>query len=152
MADLKRYIDILSMAIENEVEAYEFYLGVYEKVSDPNIKSIFKELAEQELGHRDLLSSYLNNDAKPLSFSQVPDYKISETIDRPKLSLSMKPVDAIALAMKNEEDAMRMYQNLADNSTDAEQKDLFMNLANMEKGHKAQLEDLYTNMAFPETW
>lgn len=152
MADLKSYVNILSMAIENEVEAYEFYLGVSEKVEDPNIKSIFKELANEELEHRDLLSSYLNNDAQPLSFNQVPDYKVSETVDRPKLSLQMKPVDAIALAMKNEEDAMNMYKNLADSSTDAEQKNLFMNLSNMEKGHKAKLEDLYTNMAFPEAW
>ena len=152
MADLKNYINILSMAIENEVEDYEFYLGVSQKVEDANIKSIFKELAEQELGHRDLLSSYLNNDARPLNFTQVPDYKVSETVDRPKLSLQMKPVDAIALAMKNEEDAMQMYKDLADNSSDEEQKKLFMNLSNMEKGHKVQLEDIYTNMAFPEAW
>jgi rubrerythrin len=152
MADLKNYLNILSMAIENEVEAYEFYLGVSQKVEDANIKSIFKELAEQELGHRDLLSSYLNNDARPLNFTQVPDYKVSETVDRPKLSLQMKPVDAIALAMKNEEDAMQMYKDMADNSSDEEQKKLFMNLSNMEKGHKVQLEDIYTNMAFPEAW
>lgn len=152
MADLKNYLNILSMAIENEVEAYEFYLGVSQKVEDANIKSIFKELAEQELAHRDLLSSYLNNDARPLNFTQVPDYKVSETVDRPKLSLQMKPVDAIALAMKNEEDAMQMYKDMADNSSDEEQKKLFMNLSNMEKGHKVQLEDIYTNMAFPEAW
>ncbi|NLV22773.1 MAG: ferritin family protein [Syntrophomonadaceae bacterium] len=152
MADLNSYINILSMAIENEVEAYEFYLGVSQKVEDANIKSIFKELAEQELGHRDLLSSYLNNDTRPLNFAELPDYKVSETVAKPKLSLQMKPVDAIALAMKNEEEAMNMYKDLADSSTDAEQKKLFMNLSNMEKGHKAQLEDIYTNMAFPETW
>ncbi|HPT68755.1 MAG TPA: ferritin family protein [Syntrophomonas sp.] len=152
MADLKSYINILSMAIENEVEAYEFYLGVSQKVGDANIKSIFKGLAEQELGHRDLLSSYLNNDARPLNFTQVPDYKVSESVAKPKLSLQMKPADAIALAMKNEEDAMNMYKDLADSSSDQEQKKLFMNLSNMEKGHKTQLEDLYTNMAFPEVW
>jgi len=27
---------------------------------------------------------------------------------------------------------------------------LFSQLANMERGHKARLEDIYTNMAFPE--
>ncbi|HPF19743.1 MAG TPA: ferritin family protein [Syntrophomonas sp.] len=152
MGNSKDYISILSMAIENEVEAYEFYLGVSQKVEDPNIKSIFKELAEQELGHRDLLSSYLNSNVRPLNFGALPDYKVSETVDKPKLSMQMKPVDAIALAMKNEEDAMKMYTDLANSSADAAQKKLFMNLANMEKGHKVQLEDIYTNMAFPEAW
>jgi rubrerythrin len=152
MANTDNYINILSMAIENEVEAYEFYLGVSQKVEDANLKSIFKELAEQELGHKDLLSSYLNNNARPLSFIQIPDYKVSETVAKPKLSMQMKPADAIALAMKNEEEAMNMYKDLADSSSDKEQKNLFMNLSNMEKSHKAQLEDLYTNMAFPEVW
>ncbi len=152
MADLKNYISVLSMAIENEVEAYEFYLGVSQKVEDASIKSIFKQLAEQELGHRDLLSSYLDNDDRPLTFEALPDYKVSETVDKPKLSMQMKPVDAMALAMKREEEAMQMYKDLADSSSDAAQKDLFMNLSNMEKGHKVQLEDVYTNMAFPETW
>jgi rubrerythrin len=29
---------------------------------------------------------------------------------------------------------------------------VFEQLANMEKGHKARLEDIYTNMAYPEVW
>jgi rubrerythrin len=47
---------------------------------------------------------------------------------------------------------MQMYTQLATLSTDTEQKFLFTQLANMESGHKARLEDLYTNMAFPEVW
>jgi rubrerythrin len=54
--------------------------------------------------------------------------------------------------MKKEEEAMDMYQSLANNSSDEAQKKLFMNLSVMEKGHKTKLEDLYTNMAFPEAW
>jgi len=30
--------------------------------------------------------------------------------------------------------------------------ELFTGLANMERTHKARLEDLYTEMAFPEVW
>jgi len=29
---------------------------------------------------------------------------------------------------------------------------MFLELANMERGHKARLEDIYVNMAFPEAW
>lgn len=146
------YKEILTLAILNEVEAYEFYLEVAKSSQDKAIKSIFQEMAEQELGHRDLLQSYLDGSTKTFSFKAAPDYKVSETVDKPKLSLAMKPVDAIALAMKNEEDAMNMYQKFADASDDAEQTKLFLELVKMETGHKAKLEDLYTNMAFPETW
>jgi len=51
-----RYIeDILSMAVTREIEAYEFYKQVGEKVSDKEVKKIFKELSDEELGHRDFL-------------------------------------------------------------------------------------------------
>jgi len=64
----------------------------------------------------------------------------------------MKPVEGIELAIKREEDAMEMYEQFADLSTDAEQKNVFLELAKMERGHKARLEDIYTGMAFPESW
>ncbi len=151
MSDLS-YKEILTLAILNEVEAYDFYLGVANSSQDKAIKSIFQEMAEQELGHRNLLQSYLDGSTKTFSFKAAPDYKIAETVDKPKLSLDMKPVDAIALAMKNEEDAMHMYQKFAEASDDAEQTQLFLELVKMETSHKAKLEDLYTNMAFPESW
>jgi rubrerythrin len=47
---------------------------------------------------------------------------------------------------------MQMYTQLASLSVDPEQIELFESLASMERGHKARLEDIYTNMAFPEVW
>ena len=47
---------------------------------------------------------------------------------------------------------MQMYEKLADASADSEQKKIFTELAKMERGHKARLEDLYTNSAFVEAW
>lgn len=146
------YKEILTLAIHNEVEAYEFYLEVAKKSPDKAIKSIFQEMAEQELEHRNFLQSCLDGSNKTFKFKTAPDYKVSEKVDKPKLSLTMKPVDAVALAMKNEEEAMDMYQIFADVSDDEEQKKLFLELVKMETSHKASLENLYTNMAFPEVW
>ena len=47
---------------------------------------------------------------------------------------------------------MQMYTQLANSTSDFVQKSLFQNLAAMESGHKARLEDLYVEMAFPEKW
>jgi rubrerythrin len=148
---IEEYKKILQMAIGNEIAAYDFYRNVSEKTKDNSLKDIFSEMAEEEKKHKIFLEGFISG-AKPLYFSGVADYKVSETVEKPKLSVSMKPADAIALAMKEEEEAMRMYQSLADSSTNSEQKDLFLNLARMEKGHKVKLEDLYTTMAFPEVW
>lgn len=148
---VEEYKKVISMAVENEIEAYEFYTAVGEKVKDANLKSIFKDLAEEEKKHRNFLQGMLSQ-TKPLSFDEAKDYKISETVDKPKLSVSMKPADAITLAMKNEEEAMNMYAELAKCSPDKEQKEMFESLSRMEQGHKVKLEGMYTNMAFPEVW
>lgn len=68
------------------------------------------------------------------------------------MRIGMKPVDAIALATKNEEEAIDMYAQLSAICTDKEQKDLVESLAWMEQGHKVRLEEMYTNMVFPGVW
>lgn len=148
---VEEYKKVIAMAVESEIEAYEFYTAAGDKMKDANLKAIFKDLAEEEKKHRNFLQGLLSQ-AKPMSFDEAADYKIAETVDKPKLSLSMKPADAIALAMKNEEEAMNMYADLAKCSQDKEQKQMFESLSQMEKGHKVKLEGMYTNMAFPEVW
>jgi rubrerythrin len=142
---------IITFAISNEIEAYEFYKGVSGKTQDAGLKKIFAELAQEEAGHRKLLEG-LSSGKGQMHFDESKDYKVAESIEKPKLSLSMKPADAIALAVKNEQEAMDMYKKMADCSTGAEQKKMFQSLANMEQGHKVKLEDTFTNMAFPEVW
>jgi rubrerythrin len=147
----EEYKRVLSEAIGNEIEAYQFYAGVAEKVQDANLRLIFTDLSEEERKHQQFLEGVLSV-AKPLNIDETKDYKVSATVDKPKLSISMKPADAIGLAMKNEEEAMNMYTELAGICNDKEQKELFESLARMERGHKFRLEEMYTNMAFPEVW
>lgn len=148
---VEEFKTIITGAIRAEIEAYVFYAGVAQKVPDNTMKGIFQELAGEEKQHRVFLEGVLS-DAKPMSIDESRDYRVSATFDKPALSLTMKPVEAIALAVKNEEEAMTMYAALAEVVGDGEQKGLFESLARMEKGHKARLEDMYTNMAFPEVW
>ena len=68
------------------------------------------------------------------------------------MTADLKPLDGLVIAIKKELEAMQMYTQLANTSTDAEQKNIFIELASMERGHKSRLEDIYTNMAFPEVW
>ncbi len=146
------YRNIISLAISREVESYVFYRSVSEKVSDKNLKSIFKELAADETKHRELLEGYLAKPVAELHFDSAKDYKLSKTIERPPVTIDLKPIDGMKLAIKKEEDAMEMYTQLASASNDPAQKKIFLELAKMETGHKARLEDIFTNMAFPEVW
>ena len=145
------YRSIISFAIGNEIEAYNFYKSVAEKISDDNLKFMFLDLAEEEKHHRTFLENLLSR-AIPVHIDPTIDYGVSKTIETPKLSISMKPADSIALAIKKEEEAMVLYTNLAKSATEADRKETFESLANMEQHHKVRLEEIYTTMAFPEVW
>ncbi len=143
---------IISNAIDDEVEAYAYYKNVSEKVKDPALKRLFGELAAEEQKHREYLQTFLALDTADLHFTPQKDYKVADTLETPKLTEDLAPKDGVVMAIKKEQQAMEMYSQLATLSTDAEQERLFSELESMERGHKAKLEDLYTNMAFPEVW
>ncbi|MCX6685013.1 MAG: ferritin family protein [Methanoregula sp.] len=143
---------IISTAIDREVEAYTFYRTVSEKVKDPALKKLFTELAGEEKQHREFLQGMLTKEVTKMRFDAKQDYKVVNAMPSPPLTADLKPLDGLVLAIKKELEAMQMYTQLANLSTDTEQKFLFSQLANMESGHKARLEDIYTNMAFPEVW
>mgnify|MGYP000875660359 CR=1 FL=1 len=149
------YERILDYAIICEIEANEYYLAIAEKAKDASVKQLFTELAADELSHKKSLEACLETTAKQcdmLLFAKPVDYKISETVEKPEISADMKFVDAVALAMKNEQESMDMYNAMAASSHGPEQKQMFEALATMEGVHKARLEDIYNNSAYPEVW
>jgi len=150
--DKREFSGIIDMAIAAEIEAYEFYKEVEATVSDPSLKMLFKEFAGEEEGHRTALEGIKEKEIQNFSFSGGADYKVSEVVELPKLSIKMKPSDAIGLAMKKEEEAMKIYRNFATATNDPEKQKIFASLANMEEAHKTKMEFLYTQTAFPEVW
>lgn len=159
----KEFENIMDMVIAAEIESYEFYRDVAAKVVDENVKKIFLQFAQDEQGHVDTTRNIKTMDLETFSFCEgagykisqtcvVGDYKISETVQLPKLSANLSPAEAIALAMKKEEAAMNAYSSLAEVADDPEKKHVFTELAKMEEAHKVKIEDLYTNAAFGEVW
>ena len=143
---------IISLAIDREVEAYTFYKTVADKVKDKALKDLFVELAGEEKKHREFLQGLLSKDISKMKFTAGHDYKVGDALPSPKLTADLKSLDGLVLAIKKELEAMQMYTQLAAAAQDSEVQMLFTQLANMERGHKARLEDIYTNMAFPEAW
>ena len=148
----EEYRKIIQDAIGKEVESYVFYRSISEKVADKALKSTFNELAGEEKKHREFLEGMLVKPMKELHFDESRDYKLAKTIERPAVTIDMKPLDGLKLAIKKEEDAMELYKGLSAAAKDADAKKMFDSLAKMETSHKARLEDIYTNQAFPEAW
>ncbi len=147
------YKKILEMAINNEVEAYEFYIQAAAKSTPKHLKTVFAELAEEEMKHKKTLEGFLNNQALKLNFNvAAPDYKIAETIELPPLTSDMSFADGVALAIKKEQEAKEMYEQFAAATSNEAQKKVFLELATMELGHKVKLEAIYVDTAYNEIW
>jgi rubrerythrin len=143
---------IISHAINQEIEAFTFYSAISDRAKDVNLKRLFKELAGEETKHKRTLEGYLTKGSEKIHFSESADYKVVDALPTPPLTPDLKPVEGLVIAIKKELEAMQIYTQLAKTSVDPSQKSIFIELASMERGHKSKLEDIYTNMAFPESW
>ena len=144
---------IFSDAILGEIEAYEFYQSVYERVADKTVKEVFKQLAQEERGHQELLERFKYDPTLIMKIKPPSaDYKIAEATELPKLSIDLKPADAIALAMKKEQQAVEFYRSLSASAADEGTQKIFENLANMELGHKHRLENVFVEIGYPEVF
>ncbi|MFH1830317.1 MAG: ferritin family protein [Pseudomonadota bacterium] len=144
---------LFSIAINREVEAHQFYKNVAQRVENEEVKKVFLELAEQEMSHKELLEKYQYDPTLEMKF-EAPDidYKVAEATELPKLSIDMKPADAIALAMKKEQQAMEFYLALAKGTKDEGLKKAFKTLAHMELEHKTRLEIVFVEIGYPEVF
>ena len=149
---LSEYKEIIKQAIANEVEARKFYEDAARTLEDPYLKELFGKLADEEKKHRDILIQIHTSDTIDRYFTETRDYKVAETVNTPELSMDMKPADAFALAMKKEEEAMKQYTEMANLCDDADKRQVFLDLAAMERDHKFKMEEAFTNVGYPEVW
>ncbi|MFZ2807547.1 MAG: ferritin family protein [Desulfosalsimonadaceae bacterium] len=146
------YEKILKDAIQGEIEAQKFYQDVADRMEDAFLKELFTGFVVEEKKHEATLKGFWSAIPENLPFKEDRDYKVSQTIDRPAVSPNMSPADAFALAAKNEEAAMNHYTALADGCTDSRQKQIFLDLAAMERDHKFKMESAFVDIGYPEVW
>ena len=144
--------EITDHAINEAVMSSEFYTDAANKIKDETLKETFTDLAKEELEHKKFLEDFKESHCETIDLEESIDYKIADTIDKPELTTDMDFQDAIALAIKREDEAMDMYQALADAATENDKKSVFIGLRNMEQMHKTRLEDIYINVGYREVW
>ena len=150
--DAETFDLVMQEAIAEEVAAAEFYAQAARRMKDAGARSIFEQLSTDELHHRNILETFRFNPLARIEFGHAPDYRVAEKEKQPPLSFEMSPKEAFQLAMKKEEQAMGIYTEMAEGCKNPETRKLYLQLAEMERGHKARLEELFINAAYPEAW
>lgn len=134
----------LTIAIQREKEAHAFYLQWAEKVTNPDIREVFLEFAEEERQHRIKLEAILRGD-KVFQFKDelFPNMHLIDFVVDARLGPNMTMEDALAVAMKREKVSYRTYLELAAAAEDEDMVNTFVSLAHEEANHRVRLEIEY---------
>jgi rubrerythrin len=137
--------EILEFAIEKEEEAAAFYSDVARQESFAGAQQTFEGFAAEERKHADLLRNFENDQEKIAEYKLkwVPDMKRSDYMVDMTYEKGMHYADILRLAMKREEKALALYNELQGKTDKDEYVHLFKILAQEEARHKQFLETLY---------
>lgn len=147
LASQKTLGEILSVAVEFEKTARDFYTALIPKVSK-QIRYLVEELAQEEQRHYDLFNELkarpdLEQQVNDLIDVPASDKRFSDAVLLPDLGENPDDQAVLQYALGREHAAMEQYHALAENTAEGPAKELFAYLANEETLHKNQLERLY---------
>ena len=143
---------VLEIAIEKEIKAYDFYFNTSKKIESPSVKAMLLELAEKELNHRRLLKNVIHEGKYQRLGKDIPKESrgIAEFLAATELNENATAQEVMIFAIKEEEKAYNFYSNLKSHFAGTELEVLFNGLAEEEKGHKIMLEDDYEEQFLKE--
>lgn len=153
MAEITTLKAVLDKAIQKEIEAQKLYLRLSKIVVEDSARNMFLGLSKIEKKHENLLCDYARGKLREgaLKIDYVLDYRIAEKLDQPPIKPGMNLGDILLLAANREKASHEFYISLAAEHPPGEIKKLLEELASQELEHKHRVEDLYTQVAFPQT-
>lgn len=136
---------VIDYAIEKEKEAAAFYEEISHQESFTGVKQTFEEFAAEERKHQSLLENFEENKEKLAKYELkwIPDMKRSDYLVDIEYERGMHYVDILRLAMKREEKALKLYNEMQTKIQNKDYIRLFKILAQEEARHKQALEILY---------
>jgi rubrerythrin len=143
--NFKSFEELILFAVEKEKEAIDFCENASAQESYSGGKEAFLAFAKEEKKHKALLEGFLKGDKKlgDYKFKWVPDMKRSDYMVDLKFKKGMAYPELLRLAMKREEKALQLYNDLASNSDKSELVKVFKMLSQEEATHKLKLETIY---------
>ena len=145
---------LVSLAIQREEEAYDFYMKAAEDSELKASAKLLKDLAGQEVIHKQKLEEALNEGVCDTftcsSVEEVEKLDLDQyLVDIPLLS-SSAPQDVLIVAIKKEAAANSFYKALSELTGNASHRSVFETLAKEEETHKTRLQNMYDDIFQPD--
>jgi rubrerythrin len=145
--DFKTLNDIIDFAIAKEIEAAEFYDNASQQEKFSGKKQMLQEFAAEERKHeallKDVKAGKVGKQLDDYKFKWIIDIKRSDYVVATEYHPGMAYHELLLLAMKREEAALKLYNELLGHAESKEQKKVFKMLCQEEAKHKLILETMY---------
>ena len=145
---------MLEAAIKIEEESYRLYTMAQEKVNYSSSKELLKELAGEELKHKEKLLILMKNKAKISKLGSpaksVQDLKIVDLMRDVTLTEDADYQTILVYAARREKSTHEYYKSLATVFKGTEAAELFSRLAKEELIHKNKIEREYDEYVLKE--
>ena len=152
MAELDTVLTALQMAIQTEIDGYNFYQRFSERTDDPGARAMFERLAQDEVMHLELLrntTAELKDNGRWIDYAglSLEPVEGSPIFSRERVEQNIvaytSDLSALRMAYLIEKDAVDYYTRAAQQTNDPNGKRMFLDLVKMEQGHLDLLEGEY---------
>ena len=145
---------LVSLAIQREEEAYDFYMKAAEDSELKASAKLLEDLAGQEVIHKQKLEQALKEGVcDTFTCSSVEELEKMDLdqylVDIPLLP-SSSPQDVLIVAIKKEAAANSFYKALSELTGNTRHRSVFETLAKEEDAHKTRLQNMYDDVFAPD--
>jgi rubrerythrin len=138
---------ILAFAIEREAEAHAFYNDLVAIAGSSKMRATLENFSMDELRHKARLEAVRDGEAE-LMLSDAEDVPVPAEADEVEPRREMSYTDALALAIRKEDAAAKLYAKLAGKAKKPQLRELFEKLSREELEHKLRFEVEYALLKF----
>ncbi len=139
--------DILDYAIGKEKEAKQFYIDISEEETLSGNRQVFQGFAHEEDKHvvmlEKLKAGVIADGIDNYEFKWIKDIKRGDLLLDIEYEKGMHYRDILMLAIKREEKALKLYNDLQVRVEDPDHAKIFKVLSQEEAKHKLALETMY---------
>ncbi|MFZ0390077.1 MAG: ferritin family protein [Calditrichia bacterium] len=161
-------LQALKLALKTEEEGYELYKNGAANTRSEMVRAIFQQLFKDELMHMDLIKRFYARLSESGSWSEMSEeernYKglkgelntiFSAALDKVKSGdeeISDSDMTLYKRAIQFENDGVKLYDRLYNETEDAKAKKFYIFLREMEQDHADVLDDTFQYLKDPTHW
>jgi rubrerythrin len=160
---MKERLNALEVALNNELREHEFYRTNAERTKNPVGKSMFAQIAAEELEHYERLKQLHESWTKEKKWPETVPLKVKDTLVGNILKDFLKKaaasqagdtddLNAVRTAIDFEGKGAAYYAQLRDSVTDPKEKAFFDLMANIEHEHYVSLKETEEYFIDPVSW